>query len=217
MVDSVTSTAAYANLNTTTPKRKSTTEETSDRFLTMLVAQMQNQDPLNPLDNAQVTSQMAQLSTVQGIDKMNDTMAAMLSQIQGMQAANLAGREVLVAGNGLRVSEGGGARGAYELPRGADSITIEIRNSANEVIASIPQGAKTSGMQTFQWDGKIDGKAVPPGQYTFGVSGTLAGKPINPDTFTVDGVAAVIPNASGVRLSMASGATLTMDAIKAIL
>jgi flagellar basal-body rod modification protein FlgD len=218
MVDTVSATNSYAALNSNSAtKKKSETEATADRFLTMLVAQMQNQDPLNPLDNAQVTSQMAQLSTVQGIDKMNETMASMLAQMQGMQAANYAGREVLVAGNTMEIGEGAGARGAYELPSGADQVVIEIRNAANEVVASIPQGGKGNGLQTFGWDGKIDGKAVPPGRYTFNVAATQGGKQFAPDTFTVDGVAAVIPSASGARLAMASGATLTTDAIKAIL
>lgn len=210
--------ATIAGLNASqTSRKKTSAEEQSDRFLTLLVAQMKNQDPLSPLDNAQVTSQMAQVTTVQGIERLNDTMSSMLSQIQGMQAAGLAGREVLTAGNRLNVGDGAAARGGFELPNGADAVTVEIRNAQGEMVASIPYGAKQPGMQTFQWDGQVDGKAVPPGNYTFGVTGTLAGKPISIDTFSVDAVMAVLPGPAGVRLSMASGTTLTMDNIKAIL
>src|SRR5512139_3712212 len=83
---------------------KNSTAETKDRFLSLLVAQMKNQDPLNPLDNAQVTSQMAQLSTVQGIEDMNSKLAALASSLgtnQMAQAANLIGRGVLVPGNSI--------------------------------------------------------------------------------------------------------------------
>ncbi len=218
MIDSTTSTSAIASLNATqSTQKKSSAQEQSDRFLTLLVAQMKNQDPLNPLDNAQVTSQMAQVSTVQGIERLNDTMSSMLAQIQGMQASGLAGHQVLTAGNRLNVGDGAVARGGYDLPNGADSLTVEIRNAGGEVVASIPQGAKEPGMQTFQWDGKVDGKAVAPGNYTFSVSASVAGKPVTIDTFSVDTVVAVVPGTSGVRLSMASGTTLGMDNIKAIL
>src|SRR5437870_11144228 len=78
----------------------------SDRFLKLLVAQMKNQDPLNPMDNAQVTSQMAQINTVTGIDKLNTTVAGLSSQfmqMQAMQGASLVGHDVIVAGNKLDI------------------------------------------------------------------------------------------------------------------
>ena len=73
-----------------------------DRFLTMLVAQMKNHDPLNPMENAEVTSQMAQINTVTGIEKVNASLQTMLGQLmqtQAMQGAALIGRDVLVPGN----------------------------------------------------------------------------------------------------------------------
>src|SRR3954466_7581480 len=87
----------------------------SDRFLKLLVAQMQNQDPLNPMDNAQVTSQMAQINTVSGIDKLNTTVQGLQSQfvqMQALQGATLVGHDVVVAGNKLDFSDGAGGVGA---------------------------------------------------------------------------------------------------------
>ena len=78
-------------------------EAEQDKFMTLLVTQLKNQDPMNPLDNAQLTSQFAQLSTVTGVNKLNTTMEAMKSSYQAaeqLQAANLIGRGVLVAGTG---------------------------------------------------------------------------------------------------------------------
>ena len=78
---------------------KTTAEAAQDRFMKLLVTQMKNQDPLNPLDNAQVTSQLAQLSTVTGIDKLNATLETMMSNAQNsqsLQASNLIGHAVLV-------------------------------------------------------------------------------------------------------------------------
>src|SRR5512147_1078567 len=84
------------------PTAPSTAASTEDRFLKLLVSQLKNQDPLNPLDNAQVTSQMAQLSTVTGIDKLNATLQALSSSMiasQSMQAASMIGHVVMVPGN----------------------------------------------------------------------------------------------------------------------
>src|SRR5438045_7853032 len=98
----------------------------SDRFLKLLVTQLQNQDPLNPMDNAQVTSQMAQINTVTGIDKLNTTVQGLSSQfvqLQAMQGASLVGRDVIVAGNKLRVdAESGVGQGGFELANAADSV-----------------------------------------------------------------------------------------------
>ena len=93
---------------TSTPRRRGADDATvtADRFLKLLVAQMQNQDPLNPMDNAQVTSQMAQINTVTGIEKLNTTvqgLSTQFMQLQAMQGASLVGRDVIVAGNKLSI------------------------------------------------------------------------------------------------------------------
>ena len=94
---------------------------TSDRFLKLLVAQMQNQDPLNPMDNAQVTSQMAQINTVTGIEKLNTTVQGLngqFVQLQALQGASLVGRDVIVAGNRCSVDRrAASARAASSSPR----------------------------------------------------------------------------------------------------
>src|SRR6478735_11728176 len=95
-------------------KKTSATEGLQDRFLKLLVTQMQNQDPLNPMDNAQVTTQLAQISTVSGVDKLNQTLNTMSSSFlaaQSLQASGLIGRSVLAPGNDVMLQAGGGAGG----------------------------------------------------------------------------------------------------------
>ncbi|NLD67828.1 MAG: hypothetical protein GX644_03335, partial [Limnobacter sp.] len=85
---------------------------TEDRFLKLLVAQMRNQDPLNPLDNAQVTSQLAQINTVRGIEQLNasmTTMAAASSNVSPVAALGLLGRQVLIEGSEFEWSAGSAA------------------------------------------------------------------------------------------------------------
>src|SRR3982751_1840811 len=96
-------TAAASSLTASTSDAKAT----SERFLKLLVAQMQNQDPLSPMDNAQVTSQMAQINTVSGIEKLNSTVAALSSQftqLQAIQGVSLVGHDVVVPGNALQIT-----------------------------------------------------------------------------------------------------------------
>src|SRR5512146_3106311 len=101
-----------------------------DRFLTLLVAQLKNQDPLNPLDNSQMTSQLAQISTVDGITKLNETVKTLLAQfsdVQSLQAASLVNHGVMVPGSGLQLSNGG-AVGAVDLASAADEVTVTIKD-----------------------------------------------------------------------------------------
>src|SRR5919108_212739 len=100
--------------NTATASNAAANANSADRFLKLLVAQMQNQDPLNPMDNAQVTSQMAQINTVSGIAKLNDTVQGLNTQfvqMQALQGASLVGRDVIVPGNKLDIADGVGQGG----------------------------------------------------------------------------------------------------------
>jgi flagellar basal-body rod modification protein FlgD len=125
-----------------------------DRFLKLLVAQMKNQDPLNPMDNAQVTSQMAQINTVSGIEKLNGTVEGLnrqFVQMQALQGANLVGRDVVLAGDRLSANDEGLVQGGFELASAADSVNVEILNAAGHVIDTIELGAQGSGRQGFEW------------------------------------------------------------------
>jgi flagellar basal-body rod modification protein FlgD len=126
----------------------------ADRFLKLLVAQMQNQDPLNPLDNAQVTSQMAQINTVNGIEKLNTTVQALQGQfvqMQALQGAALVGRDVVVAGNKLDIADKVG-QGGFELTSAADAVKVEVLNAGGHVVDTIRLGAQTAGRHGFEWD-----------------------------------------------------------------
>lgn len=126
----------------------------ADRFLKLLVAQMRNQDPLNPMDNAQVTSQMAQINTVSGIEKLNRTVEGLngqFVQMQALQGASLVGRDVVLPGNRLSVNDAGLVQGGFELAAAADSVKVEILNAGGAVIDSVDLGAEGGGRHGFEW------------------------------------------------------------------
>ncbi|NWG39377.1 MAG: flagellar hook assembly protein FlgD [Hydrogenophilaceae bacterium] len=161
-----------STMNGVTPasSTKGSTQETKDRFLSMLVAQMRNQDPLNPLDNAQVTSQMAQLSTVEGIENMNRTLQALADSLgvdQLAQAANLIGHSVLVPGNTVNLSDGAGVFG-INLENTSDSVQISIFDQSGQLVSTVNTGVLPAGEHLFDWDGLNDaGMAMPDGNYRF--------------------------------------------------
>ena len=146
----------------------------ADRFLKLLVAQMQNQDPLNPMDNAQVTSQMAQIQTVTGIEKLNTTVAGLNSQfvqMQALQGASLVGRDVIVPGSQLDIVDGVG-QGGFELTSPADAVKVEILSPSGQVVETMQLGAQSAGMHSFDW---AAGTATNDSGLRFKVTSTLGG------------------------------------------
>lgn len=129
------------------PTAADVAQEASDRFLTLLVTQLRNQDPLNPLDNAQVTTQMAQISTVSGINKLNETIGALAASFaagQYLQAVGLVGHEVTIAGDRVELADGKGAYGMAlagdadaALPDGQYTISITA-TAKGEAVAVDP-------------------------------------------------------------------------------
>ncbi|HRN82809.1 flagellar hook capping FlgD N-terminal domain-containing protein, partial [Nitrosomonas europaea] len=104
-------------------------EDMQERFLKLLVTQMQNQDPLSPMDNAEVTSQMAQISTVSGIDKLNTTLEKLVADSdarRSFEAAAMIGRSVLVPGKDMQL-ENQAAIGGFELAESVDKLTVTVK------------------------------------------------------------------------------------------
>ncbi|MCL2345636.1 MAG: flagellar hook assembly protein FlgD [Desulfobulbus sp.] len=177
-----------------------TIQDTQTRFLTLLMAQMQNQDPLNPLDNAQITTQMAQLSTVTGIEKLNQTMAQLLagySDAQAMQAAAMVGRNVMIAGNNLPMADGQSVGGAA-LSAPADQVQITIKDANGKVVQIENLGARDAGNLYFTWDGTdADGNVLANGNYTFSINATANGQAVSAEPMQIGMVSAVIRGTNG--------------------
>ena len=198
----------------------SSTQEAQDRFMKLLVTQMKNQDPLNPLDNAQVTSQLAQLSTVTGIDKLNTTVESLITNVQSsqaLQATNMIGHNVLVSGSTTTLS-GGSSLFGIELPASASSVTVTIRDSAGNAVRTMALGAVEAGTYPLQWDGKNDqGVAAADGTYKFEVSAKSAGQAVAATTLSMAQVAGVSNSTQGVQLKLSDATSIGLSDIKQIL
>lgn len=181
--------------------------EAQDRFLKLLVTQMKNQDPLNPMDNAAVTTQMAQISTVTGIGQLNDTIAGFLGKLTGMetlQGASLAGHQVLVTGNSMEVSGGAGA-GGFELDKAVDSVTVSVMDAAGRKVYQGNLGAKAAGVHNFTWNGlTTTGDKAADGRYTFRIEANAAGAAVAATTLAFGRVNGVTPASNGLQLDLGS-------------
>ncbi len=193
---------------------------TQDRFLKLLVTQMKNQDPLNPLDNAQVTSQMAQLSTVSGIDKLNSTVQALSASMlasQSLQAVSMIGHPVLVNGTQIDLVNGAG-HAAVELAQAADSVKVTITDAAGSLVRTLQLGAQNSGLVGLQWDGLTDsGLQAPDGNYKFSAVGVLAGKQSDATTLSYGLVNSVAQTQGGVTVNVGQLGDVGLTSIKQIL
>lgn len=212
-INAVNSTAAASATAAT-----KTTDDGQDRFLKLLISQMKNQDPLNPMDNAQVTSQMAQISTVSGIDKLNTSIVSMMSQFAGMEAvqgASLAGRDVMVAGNTLTLA--GAAAGGFELPSAVDAVGITVFDASGQAVHTTQLGTAPAGIHRFEWDGMTDaGQKAADGQYTFKVTTTTSGSDAVAQALTLGTVTGVSRGASGLELDLGALGVRALADIKRI-
>jgi flagellar basal-body rod modification protein FlgD len=191
-------------------------QEQTDRFMKLLVAQLNNQDPMNPMDNAQMTSQIAQINTVSGIQELNATMQSMAAQftsMQVLQGASMVGHGVMVESNTLSV-DGGIAKGAINLASKADKVTIDIKTSGGQVLDSIDLGALPAGQSKFQWDA-----AKYPGitSATFKVNATQAGQSVKTTDMAQDTVTAVGTDNGAMSLQLKGRTAVAYSAVKSIL
>jgi len=203
---------------------------TQDQFLTLLVTQLRNQDPLNPMDNAQVTSQIAQLSTVNGINQLNTTLLALSGQLdmsQSMQAASLIGKQVLVPGEKIALGSNtvDGVTNKVATPYGVDLISpanqvvVTIMDGSGKAVRQIEMGPQPAGVYTLDWDGKDnDGMQLADGAYTVKVHATDAdGNRVAADPLTSGKVGSVAYSSKGLQLDMGLAGKYSLFDIRKIM
>ena len=194
----------------------SSSEAAQDRFLKLLVAQLNNQDPMNPMDNAQMTSQMAQINTVTGIQQVNDTLKSMAEQftaMQVLQGSSMVGHDVLVTGNTLTLKDKVGSA-AFELNGRAESVKVEVLSPAGQVVDTLNLGALGAGQHSFDWDASNYSFAGDP---TFKVSATLGGQTIGHTTLIRATVSSVGSEGGVMKVQLSNGTAVDYSTVKAIL
>ncbi|HWX01678.1 flagellar hook assembly protein FlgD [Collimonas sp.] len=199
----------------------SSSSDQEQRFLKLLVTQLNNQDPLNPLDNAELTSQLAQMSTVSGIEKLNSTLQSLVDQSgssQTLQAASLIGRTVLTPGSSINLKDNAATSFGLDMRGAADTVKVTVTDAAGNTVRTIDAGALPQGTKTLSWDGKSDtGVALGNGSYKISVVAASAGKSVAANTLTYSQVASVAQTASGVTLNLGAAGTAALGDVKQFL
>jgi flagellar basal-body rod modification protein FlgD len=215
-VNSTSSTTSTTGTTTGNQLAITNGSDLQNTFMKLLVAQLQNQDPLNPMDNSQMTSQLAQINTVNGIQQLNTTMSSMLTQNAATQASSMIGRTVQVPTSTLTLSSGA-ANFGVSVPNGADDVVVTITNAAGVAVRTVDLGQMTAGSGNYTWNGKDDkGNQLADGTYSIKVSATLGGKTTTANALGLDKVAGVTINNGTMQLALASGATARLSDVASI-
>ena len=195
--------------------------DSEQRFLKLLVTQLNNQDPLNPLDNAQLTSQLAQMSTVSGIEKLNGAVQSLLAQSgasQVLQSAALIGRTVLVPGKDVGVKDGALEKFGIDLAGAADSVKVSVKNAAGDTVRTFDLGALPPGVKMIEWDGKTStGTTAPDGAYTLSVTAKAGKDDVPALALTYAKVASVAQVYGGASLDLGAGRKAGLDEVRQVL
>ena len=192
--------------------KKDTGEELRENFMTLLVTQLKNQDPMNPMQNAEMTSQLAQINTVSGVESLNKTMQGITGQLeasQHLQAAALIDKGVVVPGQRVLLgSEGAATPFGIDLESPATSLKASIVGASGELVQQLDLGAAKSGVHTFEWDGQaLSGERMPPGAYRVNFEAVdREGNLVGHDTLHFAVVNGVISGQGPVRLDVGPGA-----------
>ena len=212
-VDSASASASTKNINA------NDAANSQDRFLKLLVAQLNNQDPMNPMDNAQMTSQIAQINTVTGIEQLNATVKGLVSQFasqQLLQGSAMVGRQVLLEGDALVVNpETQTGHGALDLSGSASSVKVQVLGASGQDLGALDLGPLQPGRcYNFEWDASAHPDSGP---VRFKVLATQGEAAVAATPLTIDQVAAVSLEGGALQLQLARGNTLAYSAVKSIL
>lgn len=192
-------------------------------FIELLVAQMSNQDPSEPMDPSQFMNQLAQFSMVNGVQELNDsfkTLAGKLAADQSIQAANLVGRDVLIPGGYGLLTATDGIAGRIDLPQSSGDVTLRIYNQQGVEVRELPMGAQDAGPVQFRWDGLADdGSAADPGNYVViaeaMIDGTMQSFEVSLEK-RVDSVT-LSHDGSQTLLNLDSGESVTINVVQQIM
>ena len=186
------------------------TELGQDAFLTLMLAQLRNQDPLKPLEPSEFLGQLAQFSSVTGIQDMKESvgeLAGSLRSSQVLEGATLVGRSVLAVGDGGRLGASGGIAGAVTTPAGTARVDLAVRDASGALVRQLSL-APQDGVTPFTWDGlDARGNRMPAGSYRLEAVASVGGRSESVETLLQRRVESVSfdPAAGGLTLNTAAG------------
>ena len=211
----VAATSSTANTAASSAITSTSAAGTQEQFLKLLTTQLQNQDPLSPMDNAELTSQIAQINTVTGITALNTSIAGLSTQflqMQTLQGASLVGKDVIVPGNKLDIASGD-AQGGFSLDSAADTVQVQIMNPAGKVLDTVQLGAQKAGMHSFDWaSGTYDSTS----NLTFKVTASSGTTPLAATALMRDQINAVSTSGNQLMLELQNSGEVPYSTVRAL-
>ena len=184
-----------------------------DAFLKLMITQLQNQDPLNPAKNEDFIAQLAQFSSVEGIQNINSSigdLATSFKSSQALEASSLVGRQVQISSNEARLTDNGEVKGTITLNSDVSDIKLSIEDSSGNVIRLLDIGSHQRGDVNFSWDGSNNsGTRMANGSYTLKANGIVDGQDAQLSL-------AVGANVNSVTISQNNDMLLNVDGVGAI-
>lgn len=210
---------------------KSSEELGQRAFLKLMITQMENQDPLSPQENTEFIAQLAQFSSVESLDRLNnnfDSFAQNFVANQALQASSLVGRSVSVLTEETRLEEGKAVTALIDVPSSTGEIGVEIYDESGALVEQIPLGGAAAGELAFRWDGQyaeVNGELVdwrtshegglPTGKYRIAVNANLDGEQTQLSTYLSANVNSVTVGANGaLTLNLADIGAVNLDDVK---
>jgi len=199
------------------PKPEQTEEKSNElgqnEFLELMIAQMNNQSPLDPQDNAQFVAELAQFSSVENLTSLNETVNSFASQFrssQALQASAMVGRDVMVSGDTTVKSDAGGLEAIIDLPGATSELKVSVLDSAGALMHEQNLGQSAAGDVDFFWAGTNEaGESLPPGRYTVVAEARYDGRLQQVDTF-------VSANVDSVSIAQDGGVTLNLNGLPSV-
>ncbi|MDO9623036.1 MAG: flagellar hook assembly protein FlgD [Pseudomonas sp.] len=191
-----------------------------NEFLNLLVAQLNNQNPLEPQSNGEFIAQLAQFSQVEGIEKLNSSMGSLLSgyqSSQALQASSLVGRKVIIPTDKAVVDTSESFKASMVLPASSSNVYVNVYNNAGSVVSRINMGEQAAGNVSFIWDGKdASGNQLPPGTYKFEAQATYEGETKGLYTMLPANVDSVVLGGSELMLNLAGLGSVPLSQVQVI-
>jgi flagellar basal-body rod modification protein FlgD len=230
-VSAVSNAISDLQISTKTEDEKKDNELGQSAFLELMIAQLNNQDPLSPQENGDFIAQLAQFSSVEGIDRLNnnfDTFTNSFMSNQALQASSLVGSSVTVPASSTDLNAGSFVSGSIDLPASTSDMQVSIYDDSGALVDQIPLGSQSAGEVLFRWDGynfETNGElldwnssheeGLPPGNYRFDVTATVDGEPTQLDTALSANVNSVTVGSDGqLTLNLAGMGSVNMSDVK---
>ncbi|WP_250532606.1 flagellar hook assembly protein FlgD [Caballeronia sp. AZ10_KS36] len=215
--------SASSSSSSTSSTGGTSASDLQNTFLTLLVTQLKNQDPTNPADSSQMTSQLAQINTVTGIGQLNTSLSSLATQLsagQSTQAAMLIGSNVLAPGSSMTVSSGASSTFGVQLANDVSDLQIVVKDKSGNIVNTLDLGAQGSGVVPVSGWTPVDSKGatLADGTYTITAQGTINGQQATATTLSASQVQSVVQMTGGTPgLKLSNGSTVGLSSVASIL